>query len=74
MADLFAVTRENALLPVREDLQSICFAMHASPEPLRIFAALGRLGPLHAGGGPKVLLAWAPHEVREKVISSALET
>ena len=48
--------------------------MHASPEPLRIFAAVGRLGPLHAGGGPKVLLAWAPTEVREKVISGALET
>jgi len=48
--------------------------MHASPEPLRIFAAVGRLRPLHAGGGPNLLLAWAPYEVREKVISSALET
>ncbi len=74
LADLSAATRENALLLVREDLHSICIAMHASPEPLRIFAAVGRLGPLHAGGGPKVLLAWAPPEVREKVISGALET
>lgn len=61
-------------MPVREDLQSIYISMHASPEPLRIFAAVGRLRPHHAGGGPKVLLAWAPYEVREKVISSALET
>jgi len=73
LADLSAATRENALLLVREDLHSICIAMHASPEPLRIFAAVGRLGPLHAGGGPKVLLAWAPCEVRDKVISGALE-
>lgn len=73
LADLSAATRENALLLVREDMHSICIAMHASPEPLRIFAAVGRLGPLHAGGGSKVLLAWAPREVREKVISGALE-
>jgi len=74
LADLSAATRENALLLVRQGLHSICIAMHASPEPLRIFAAVGRLGPLHAGGGPKVLLAWAPREVREQVISGALET
>jgi IclR family KDG regulon transcriptional repressor len=74
LADLSAATRENALLLVRQDLHSICIAMHASPQPLRIFAAVGRLGPLHAGGGPKILLAWAPREVRERVISGALET
>ena len=74
LADLSGTTRENALLLVREDLHSICIAMHASPEPLRIFAAVGRLGPLHAGGGPKVLLAFAPKDIRQKVISGALET
>lgn len=74
LAELSATTRENALLLVREEQNSICIAMHASPEPLRIFAAVGRLGPLHAGGGPKVLLAWAPRAVREQVISGALET
>jgi IclR family KDG regulon transcriptional repressor len=67
-------TRENALLLVRDDLHSICVAMHASPEPLRIFAAIGRLGPLHAGGGSKVLLAYAPQDVRKEVISGALES
>ncbi len=74
LADLSAATRENALLLVRDDIHSICIAIHSSPEQLRIFAAVGRLGPLHAGGGPKVLLAYAPQEVREKVISGALET
>jgi len=74
LADLSNTTRENALLLVREDLQSICIAMHASPEPLRIFAAVGRLGPLHAGGGPKVLLANAPLEIQQQVISGALES
>ena len=74
LADLSTTTRENALLLVRDDINSICIAMHPSPEQLRIFAAVGRLGPLHAGGGSKVLLAYAPQEVREQVISGVLET
>lgn len=74
LAELSAATRENALLLVRENLNSMCISMKASPEPLRIFAALGRLGPLHAGGGPKVLLAFAPEDIREQVISGRLET
>lgn len=73
LADLSEVTRENALLLVREDLHSICIAMQASPQPLRIFAAVGRLGPLHAGGGPKVLLAFAPKDIQQRVISGTLE-
>lgn len=73
LEDLSNSTRENALLLVRDDLHSICIAMHASPEPLRIFAAVGRLGPLHAGGGSKVLLAYAPQDIRKQVISGALE-
>lgn len=73
LEDLSNTTRENALLLVREDLQSICIAMHASPEPLRIFAAVGRLGPLHAGGGPKVLLAYAPDDIKQQVLTGRLE-
>jgi|TARA_B110000196_G_C21135530_1_gene660873 IclR family KDG regulon transcriptional repressor len=74
LADLSNTTRENALLMVREDLHSICIAMHASPEPLRIFASVGRLVPLHVGGGPKVMLAYAPQDIQQKVTSGSLET
>lgn len=70
---LAASTRENALLLVREGLASMCVAMRASPRPLRIFAAVGRLGPLHAGGGPKVLLAFAPPQIRAAVMAAGLE-
>ncbi|MEO1679572.1 MAG: IclR family transcriptional regulator [Pseudomonadota bacterium] len=73
LADLSAKTEENALLLVREGVQHICVAMCASPHPLRIFAAVGRKGPLHAGGGPKILLAHAPDEVVHDVVSGALE-
>lgn len=73
LAELSDETRENALLLVREQQNSIVVAMRASPQPLRIFAAVGRLGPLHAGGAPKVLLAYAPASVQQAVISGALE-
>ncbi len=65
-------TRENALLLLREGANSVCIALHASPQPLRIFAAVGRVGPLHAGGGPKVLLAFAPEDVRRAVMAGPL--
>ncbi|MDB2407309.1 IclR family transcriptional regulator [Jannaschia sp.] len=74
LADLSAATRENALLLVRQDHDSICIAMHASPEPLRIYASVGRLVPLHAGGGPKVLLAHADETVQRAVVDGPRES
>lgn len=74
LADLASETRENALLLVREGRNSVVVAMRASPQQLRIFATVGRLGPLHAGGAPKVLLAFAPEQVIQDVVSGALES
>ncbi|MGH6912826.1 MAG: IclR family transcriptional regulator [Geminicoccales bacterium] len=71
--ELALTTRENALLIVREDLHSVCVAMRESPKPLRLFAQIGKYGPLHAGGGPKVLLAFAPEEVRRAILDAPLE-
>lgn len=71
--ELALATRENALLVVREDLHGVCIAMRESPQPLRLFAQVGRHVPLHAGGGPKVLLAFAPEEVRRAVLEAPLE-
>ena len=70
---LAEATHENVLLTVREDLHSVCVAMRQSPKPLRLFAEVGKSGPLHAGGGPKVLLAYAPAEIRNAVLSGSLE-
>ena len=71
---LAAATHENVLLTVREDLHSVCVAMRPSPQPLRLFAEVGKSGPLHAGGGPKVLLAYAPLEIRNAVCAGDLRT
>jgi len=73
LKDLSETTQENALLLVREGLNSICIALKESPQPLRIFAAVGRLGPLHAGGGPKILLAFAPEDVQRTILEEDLE-
>lgn len=73
MDELAEATHENVLLTVREDYHSVCVAMRQSPQQLRLFAEVGKAGPLHAGGGPKVLLAHAPSRVVEAVLDGDLE-
>lgn len=72
MRELAVCTSENVHLVVREGQNSICIALEESEQPLRLYAAIGRRGPLHAGGGSTVLLAYAPDEVRDEVLSGAL--
>jgi IclR family transcriptional regulator, KDG regulon repressor len=71
--ELSALSRENVHLIAREGLHSVCIALAESPQPLRLYAQVGRLGPLHAGGGSKVMLAFAPEEIRTEVLTSPLE-
>jgi IclR family transcriptional regulator, KDG regulon repressor len=70
---LSARTRENVSLIVRDGLGTICAAIRQSPQPIRLYAELGRRGPLHVGGGPKLLLAFAPDDIQEMVLAGALE-
>ncbi|MEM0934287.1 MAG: IclR family transcriptional regulator [Pseudomonadota bacterium] len=66
-------TAENINLVVREDDRSLVLATLAGRHAIRIFAVSGRYGPLHAGGGSLVLLAWAPPSVQAEVLSRPLE-
>ncbi|MFN3937684.1 MAG: IclR family transcriptional regulator [Gemmobacter sp.] len=66
-------TAENVNLIVREGQQSLVLATLAGRHAIRIFALAGRYGPLHAGGGSMVMLAHAPHSVRNAVVSGPLE-
>jgi IclR family KDG regulon transcriptional repressor len=66
-------TSENINLIVREGQQSLVVATLAGLHAIRIFAMPGRHGPLHAGGGSMLVLAWAPHSVRNAVVSGPLE-
>ena len=65
-------TQENVSLVVRDGLRSVCIANRQSPQPIRLYAELGRQGPLHVGGGPKLLLAFAPPEVQRAVLAGPL--
>lgn len=69
---LAAQTRENANLQVREGTDCVVVAVRQSPQPIRLYAEPGRRGPLHVGGGPKLLLAYAPAEVQQAVLAGHL--
>jgi IclR family KDG regulon transcriptional repressor len=64
---------ENVHLLERDGQNCVCVALRQSSQSLRLYAQVGRRGPLHAGGGSTVLLAYAPEEVREAVLASQLE-
>jgi len=70
--ELADISGENAHLVTREGHRSVCVALSESSQPLRLYAQVGRRGPLHAGGASKVLLAYAPKEVRDEVLASDL--
>lgn len=65
-------SRENVHLVARDGTRSMVIAMRESPQPLRLYAEVGRRGPLHAGGASTVLLAFSPEDVRDQVLASEL--
>ncbi len=73
LEELATRSRENVHLIAREGLRSVCVALCESPQNLRLYAQIGRRGPLHAGGGSKVLLAYADAAVRSAVLAGPLE-
>lgn len=72
MDELRRVTGCNVSVQIRDGMHSVTVALRRGTQEPRIYAEVGRRGPLHAGGGPKVLLAFAPVEVREAVLASDL--
>lgn len=69
---LAEATKENVHLVVRDGLSSVVVDLRQSPHPIRMYAEIGRRGPLHAGGTPKVLLAFAPKDVLGRVLEDGL--
>jgi DNA-binding IclR family transcriptional regulator len=66
-------TTETINLIVREGRQSLVLATLAGHHAMRIYANAGRYGPLHAGGGSMLLLAYAPEHIQDAVLSEPLE-
>ncbi len=73
MDELTSAVAENTHLVVREGTQSLTLAVSYGLHQVGLYARPGRLGPLHAGGSSKVLLAHAPPEVIDEVIHGPLE-
>lgn len=63
---------ENVNLMVRDGLNTLVVATRQSRHSMRLYAVPGRHGPLHAGGGSMVLLAFAPQDVRSETLSGQL--
>lgn len=72
MDELHRQTGCNVSVQIRDGMHSVVVALRRAGQDQRIYAEVGRRGPLHAGGGPKVLLAFAPEDVRETVLASEL--
>jgi IclR family KDG regulon transcriptional repressor len=65
LEELSTKCEDNINLLVRDGTNSLCiYARRASDQ---LHARVGRHAPLHAGGAPKILLAFAPEEVRQAV-------
>jgi IclR family KDG regulon transcriptional repressor len=73
MDELCAATNENVNLVIRDGHACMCVATRESTHSMRLFAQVGRRGPLHAGGASTVLLAYAPTDVQEAVLSQPLK-
>lgn len=73
MEDLFQVTRHNVQLAVRDGGESVYLERIAGSRAVPVLTRVGGRFPLHPTGVGRVLLAWAPPEVVEQVLSRPLE-
>jgi DNA-binding IclR family transcriptional regulator len=69
IAALGAELNETIALRVRDALETVCVARWESTHSLRVHGEVGHRRPLHAGASSKLLLAFAPDDVFERVLS-----
>jgi DNA-binding IclR family transcriptional regulator len=69
---LAARTGETALLVVRAGNVGLCIAQVPSRHSIKMTFEVGQVLPLHAGATSRVLLAYAPDEVVERVLEGEL--
>lgn len=69
MQDVFAATRENVHLAVRDGMAALYVERISGHQAVPILSRAGSRLPLHATGVGKALLAHAPHEVQEEVLA-----
>ncbi len=72
MQDLMERVGETVHLAVLDGDQLVYVAKVESRHPIRLFSQVGQHGPVHCTGVGKVLLAFAPPEIVERVIAAGL--
>lgn len=70
--ELSARTGQTAILSALHDFCGVCLFRAESSQPIRLISEIGRELPLHAGATGKVLLAFAPQALRERLLSGTL--
>lgn len=64
---------ESVLVRVRDGAETICVAWWDAPHALRVHSQLGDRRPLFVGASGKLLLAHAPEDIQEGILSGKLE-
>ncbi len=72
MEDLYEVTRANVQLAVRRGLKALYLERLRGPASVPTVSRVGGELPLHATGVGRVLLAFAPEQVTDEVVSAGL--
>lgn len=72
LREIAEVTGETAVLTVRAGTHAACIRQVESRHSIRIAFKIGQLLPLYAGAGQRLLLAYAPKAVVERVLSRPL--
>jgi DNA-binding IclR family transcriptional regulator len=72
MQDLYEGTKENVHLAVRQDTEALYLDKIHGPDALPVKSRRGGRLPLHATGVGKVLLAYAPDNLRARVLAGEL--
>ncbi len=64
---------ESVLVRIRDGAETICVAWWDAPHALRVHSQLGDRRPMFVDASGKLLLAHAPEEIREAILSGRLE-
>lgn len=70
LQDLAATTREAALMSVLEGHNQLYVHYVKGPQQVNVIGEPGRLGPLHNTSMGKVLIAFAPRDVRAELVEN----
>lgn len=72
LRELSEATGETAVLTVRVGTQAVCLRQVESHHAIRMAFHINQLLPLYAGAGQRMLLAFAPEAVAERVLDRPL--